>query len=545
MLTLRPYQVEAVEQIVDRGNQLLALVMGAGKTAVAIRAVRQLRRERRVDRGLVFALKSTKYQWEREIRRFDPRATVQVVEGDKYQREKAITQAHRFNYTILHYECLVNDWELMGKLPLDFVIADECTAVKNHTAKRSRRLKVLGRRSEHRIGLSGQPVESRPEELHSIMEFIDPEVLGPFDKFDRVFITRDYWGKPKSYKNLGLIAKRMDGVMYRKSREDIAEWLPEMIETEMPVHLDRQSWRLHELVRADLKAAIDNALAEGVSGSGFNLNAHYGHGEDQRSHQLMGEVMSRLLAMRMLSSHPKLLLESAKNFDNPMVAKGSQYASELKKTGVLDNLSKYTDKFVALIDLINEILDEDPSYKIVVFSFFKPMLTLIEDECHGRNWNTVRVDGDVSASDRDDRIVAFNTDPKVRIFLSSDAGAYGISLGAGSHLVSYDLPWSTGGLGSTGGTHRPHRLHLQDDPDHVPLRSGHDRRAHARHAPAEAGSLSGLPRQGLRSQHGNDRSQPGEPARVCWRLSCVVASNRLRCVRALRTLNRYRCCSVC
>ena len=446
MLTLRPYQVEAVEQIVERGNQLLALVMGSGKTAVAIRAVRQLRRERKVDNGLVFALKSTKYQWEREIHRFDPRATVQVVEGDKYQREKALRRANQFNYTILHYECLVNDWALMGKLPLDFVIADECTAIKNFTAKRSRRLKVLGKRSNHRIGLSGQPVESRPEELFSICEFIDPEVLGDFAKFDRTFITRDYWGKPKSYKNLNLIAKRLDGVMYRKTREDIAEWLPEMIETEMPVHLDRQSWRLHEMVRADLKAAIDDALAQGVSGSGFHLNAHYGHGDDRTSNQLMGQVMSRLLAMRMLSSHPRLLLESATNFDDPWTKKGSQYASEIKKTGVLDNLPKYTTKFTALIDLIDEIMAEDPTYKVVVFSFFKPMLTMIEDECHGRSWVTVRVDGDVAATDRDDRIVAFNTDPKVRIFLSSDAGAYGISLGAGSHLVCYDLPWSSGAL---------------------------------------------------------------------------------------------------
>jgi SNF2 family DNA or RNA helicase len=446
LLTLRPYQVEAVEQIVDRGNQLLALVMGAGKTAVAVRAVRQLRRERRVDRGVVFALKSTKYQWEREIHRFDPRATVQVVEGDKYQREKALRQAHNFNYTILHYECLVNDWALMGKLPIDFIILDEITAIKSFDAKRSRRAKILGKRSQFRIGLSGQPVENRPEELFSIMEFIDPEVLGPFPKFDQVFITRDYWGKPKSYKNLGLIAKRMNGVMYRKSREDIAEWLPEMIETEVPVHLDRLSWRLHELVRADLKQAIDDALAAGVSGRGFDLLAHYGHTDERSSHQLMGTVMSRMLAMRMLSSHPLLLRESGKNFDDPASAKGSEYASTLKAAGLLDNIPKYTTKFVALIDRIEEILDEDPSYKVVVFSFFKPMLTLIQGECHSKKWGLVRVDGDVSAADRDVAIQSFNNDPATRIFLSSDAGAYGISLGAGSHLICYDLPWSAGAL---------------------------------------------------------------------------------------------------
>lgn len=446
MLTLRPYQAEAVERIVDRGNQLLALVMGAGKTAVAIRAVRQLRRERKVDSGVIFALKSTKYQWEREIRRWDPRATVQVIEGDKFQREKALKQAHLFNYNVLHYQTLIHDWHLMGKLPLDFIVLDEVTAIKGFTAKTSRRAKILGKRSQYRIGLSGQPVENRPEELFSIMEFIDPEVLGPFPKFDKVFISRDYWGKPKSYKNLDLIGKRLNGVMYRKSREDIKEWLPEMIETEVPVRLDKKSWDLHEMVRADLKEAIDNALSNGASGSGFDVTAHYGHGEDRDSKSLMGVVMSRLLAMRMLSSHPLLLKVSADNFDDPMTKMGSQYASDLAASGVLNHIPRDTTKFVALIDRIEEILDEDPAYKVVVFSFFKPMLNLIEDECRQRNWCSVRVDGDVSSANRDMAIQSFNTDPKTRIFLSSDAGAYGVSLGSGSHLICYDLPWSSGAL---------------------------------------------------------------------------------------------------
>lgn len=420
--------------------------MGAGKTAVAIRTVRQLRRERKVNNGVVFALKSTKYQWEREIRRWDPRATVQVVEGDKYEREKGIKGAHRFNYTIIHYECLVNDWHHMGHMPIDFIVADECTAIKSFTAKRSRRLKILGKRSDHRFGLSGQPVENKPEELFSIMEFIDPTVLGEFPKFDRTFITRDYFGKAVGAKNLPLIKKRMDGVMYRKSREDIAEWLPDLIETEVPVHLDTVSWDLHETVREDLAAAIEAAISGGAVGSAFNLEAHYGRAEDTDNKGLMGTVMARLLAMRMISSHPLLLKMSADNFDDPFSAMGSEYASYLKSEGLLKKIPRDTTKFVALIDHIEEILDTDPAHKVVVFSFFKGMLNLIEEECEKKSWCSVRIDGDVSASNRDMAIKSFNHDPDTRVFLSSDAGAYGVSLGAGSHLINYDLPWSAGAL---------------------------------------------------------------------------------------------------
>lgn len=235
--------------------------------------------------------------------------------------------------------------------------------------------------------------------------------------------------------------------MYRKSREDIKEWLPDLIETEVPVQPDAFTWRLHEIIRDDLRAAIEDALAGGITASPFNVEAHYGKQDQSVTNaSLMGAVMSRMLAMRMLSSHPKLLAMSADHFDDPLTGMGSEYASYLKKQGLLNSLPQDTNKFVALIDHLEEILDEDPTYKVVVFSYFKGMLDLIEAEVRKRNWCSVRVDGDVSAAYRDIAITSFNGDPKVRVFLSSDAGAYGVSLGSGSHLINYDLPWSAGAL---------------------------------------------------------------------------------------------------
>ena len=303
-LELRPYQVEAIDRIVERCNLLLALTMGAGKTVAAVAAIRSLRRQRVVDCGVIFALKSTKWHWMREIQRMDPRAKVQVVDGNKKQRIAAIRRAEHYHYTIMHYECLVNDWDtIRAYLPIDFVILDEATYIKGFRAKRSKRAKLIGKHSPVRLALSGQPVENRPEELFSIMEFVDPTVLGGFHKFDRTFIKRDHWGKPVKYTNLHLMSQRLGPAMYRKSREDIAEWLPEMIEMEMPVLLDAATMALHDKVRHDLSAAIDAALAAGVKG-GFDVLAHYGRSDSGRDASLMGEVMSRLLAMRMLSSHP-------------------------------------------------------------------------------------------------------------------------------------------------------------------------------------------------------------------------------------------------
>ena len=419
--------------------------MGAGKTATAITAVRQLRRLRQVDSGAVFALKSTKYQWQREISKWDPRASVQVVDGDKRQRVRAIRRAHLFNYTILHYECLVNDWdEVKAYLPIDFLIGDEITYIKGFAAKRSKRAKALARNALVRIALSGQPVENRPEELFSVMEWVDPSVLGPFHKFDRTFIERDQWGKPRKYRNLGLIKERLGSAMYRKSREDIAAWLPDMVELDMPVVLDAPTMALHEYVKKDLSLAIEQALEAG-GGSGFDIAAHYGRG-DGHSSTPMGQVMSRMLAMRMLSSHPQLLSLSAEQFDSPISKFGSQYASELKAAGLLDSLPKTNAKLDALLEQIEEILAEDPRNKVVVFSYFKPMLAMIGARLVGANTHWVKITGDVPTAKRDEYIVRFNTNPDCRVFLSSDAGAYGVDLNQGSHVINYDLPWSAGAL---------------------------------------------------------------------------------------------------
>ena len=445
-LELRPYQTEAVERIVERRNLLLAMTMGSGKTVTAVAAMRQLRRERAVSSGAVFALKSTKWQWVREIAKVDPRARVQVVDGTKRERVAALKRARQYQYTILHYECLVNDWdEIRRYLPIDFLIFDEITMLKSFKAKRSKRAKDMAKHTDVRIGLSGQPVENRPEELFSIYEVLDPEVLGSFHKFDRTFIVRDQWGKPKRYRNLHLIPPRLGPAMFRKTREDIAEWLPEMIEIEMPVELDEPSMKLHDLVRHDLSIAIDNALDSGAHGH-FDVLAHYGRAEKAESLSLMGEVMSRLLAMRMLSSHPWLLRCSADDFDNEVSRRGSKYASFLKNQGLLDNIPITHAKFDTLLEQVEEILAEDERHKVVVFSYFKPMLKMIGVELTKKKTPYTTITGDVTGPERDRRIVRFNTDPNCKVFLSSDAGAYGISLGQGSHLLSYDLPWSAGAL---------------------------------------------------------------------------------------------------
>ena len=374
-LTLRPYQVEAVDRIVERRSLLLALTMGAGKTAAAVSAVRHLRRQRIVDKGVVFALKSTKWQWVREIANGTPEPRCRWSMATEASRTAAIRRAGRYDYTILHYECLVNDWDVIKKhLPIDFMILDEVTYIKGFRPSVTA-AKALAQYAGSVSALSGQPVENRPEELFSIMEFIDPEVLGGFHKFDRTFIERDRWGKPKRYKNLHLIQQALGPAMYRKSREDIAEWLPELIEIPMPVALDPATMDLHDLIRHGPRRRHRQGPRPRVHRRQLRHPRPLRTDTDRQGRLAMGDVMSRMLAMRMLSSHPALLNVSAQ-MTSIARYRGGAASTPANSRPVASRQPAHHPRpsSTPCWSMIDEILDEDPRHKVVVFTYFKPML---------------------------------------------------------------------------------------------------------------------------------------------------------------------------
>jgi SNF2 family DNA or RNA helicase len=439
---LRPYQEEAVQQALSRGSLLLAMTMGSGKTRTAIEVVERLASENKVTAGSVFVQNSTKFQWKREIEYWSC-ASATVIDGDKKVRAAQYRNAHKYRYTVLNYEALIHDWEFIKEyLPIDFVIADEVTNIKSFKAKKSRNLKAIGTHTEYRIGMSGQPVENRPEELFSIMEFVDSSVLGTFHRFDKTFIQRDSWGRPKFYKNLNTLKESMSQCMFRKNRADIAEFLPKLMTMDTPVKLDSWSQELYNEMKLSLLDLIDMALAAGMGG--FDLMANYGRGDDSDGNPFKGLIMSRVTAMRLLCDHPALLFKSAADFDDPDSAGGSQYVSELNQSGRLAKAPDTSNKLIALMDTVNEILSEDNLNKVVIFSGFKAMLDLISVELKAKKYGHTLISGGIPAAVRDERIVKFNSDYTCRVFLSSDAGAYGVNLDAGTHLISYDLPWSAG-----------------------------------------------------------------------------------------------------
>jgi superfamily II DNA or RNA helicase len=196
---------------------------------------------------------------------------------------------------------------------------------------------------------------------------------------------------------------------------------------------------LYKRIVDDLMLDLDNA--QEMFGRSFNIMAHYGYEKSWggRGDELQGQVMSKVGALKMLACSPQLLKNSAQKFRSGN-GEGSAYAAELDDEELLDGLANNKlDKFVAYV---KDFLEQDEKNKLVVFCSYVDMVDLIADKI-GRDIS-VTYTGQLDAKTKEKHKNALNNDPNVRVFVSSDAGGYGVDLPAANMLINYDLPWSSG-----------------------------------------------------------------------------------------------------
>jgi len=442
--TLKPYQVEAVEKMVETKHILVAYEMGLGKTPMTIAAVEELREAGEInDLVIVLCLASLKYQWKKEIEKFSD-STAVVIDGTSKQRLAQYHEADKAQYVIMNYEQIVNDWDILKNGTYAAIVCDEATAIKGFKAKRAKRVKDLAKNIPIRFALTGTPIENgRPEEIFSIMQFVDSKVLGRFDLFDKTFIVRNHFGGVQRYRNLPTLHKILMDHTVRKSQkdEDVKPYLPDAIYREpIIVPLDSKGQKLYNHIAKDLHALLVEASES--FGSNFSLAAHYGQSYDANdpANQMRGEVMSRISAMRMLCSSPDVVKTSYANFDNH-TGKGSAYIHSLGE--LIEDIAK-TPKLDAAISYLSEHLDIDGAYKAVVFSSYLDSVGEIVSRLKAKGYDAVGYTGEMNARQKEEAKVNFQTNPNTRVLVSSDAGGYGVDLPQANLLLNYDQPWSSG-----------------------------------------------------------------------------------------------------
>ena len=453
--TLKPYQPEAVDRMVERGSMLVAYEMGLGKTVCAIAACEELMEQQRIGAPvLVIALSSLKYQWQKEIHKFSNSKAL-VIDGTRKQREAQYDEAREWSdngvdYVVVNYETVVNDWELIRRLDIGAIVCDEATAIKSFRSKRSKKVKELSKKIDIRFALTGTPVENgKPEELYSIMQFVDKDVLGRFDLFDDTFIVRNQWGGVQRYRNLPVLHKKLMEASVRKSQNDpdVAPYLPDTIHRDpLYVKMHPAAAKAYNLTASALLDEL--AEAQNLFGGNFSLAAHYGQGHQVGgpADAMRGSMMSKITVLRMLADHPQLLLDSAAKFAE-LSGEGSQYAYALleEHPEIADALTKAgSPKVEAVLRYIEDHLDTDPDAKVVVFTTYLGVLPILHDRLSAKNIKANLYSGMMNAKEKEESKTEFQTSTNVRVLISSDAGGYGVDLPQANLLINFDLPWSAG-----------------------------------------------------------------------------------------------------
>ena len=390
-LPLLPYQREGVLHLAFGERALLADEMGLGKTVQAIAACELLARRNGIKRVLVVCPASLKAEWEEQIARFTERPAKSVF-GPRAQRLLAYGQPVFFN--IVNYEQVLSDVEDINRiLAPDVVILDEAQRIKNWQTKTARCVKQL--RSPYAFVLTGTPLENRIDELYSIVQYLDPELVGPLFRFNREFYELDDRGRPVNYKNLSLLRDRVATVMLRRRKADVESELPGRTVTNFFVPMaDEQRARYEEYSK---KAARLIALA-------------------QRRPLLPREfeqLMIHLACMRMICDTP----------------------------AILDPSCRISPKLEELERILGDLLAE-PDCKVIVFSEWERMLEMVRGMAGEMGIETAWHTGSVPQQRRRAEIMRFKQDPACRLFLSTDSGSVGLNLQVASAVVNVDLPWN-------------------------------------------------------------------------------------------------------
>jgi superfamily II DNA or RNA helicase len=410
---LLPYQARGAIFAACRGRAVLADDMGLGKTIQALATAELLRQRRGIERVLVIAPASVKYQWKTEIQKFTDRS-VKIVEGLLPQR-RAMYDSPEF-FTLTNYELVLKDIRYMQELRPDLIILDEAQRIRNWTTATARTIKQL--KSRYALVLTGTPLENKLEELFSVVEFVDGRRLGPAFRFVNEHRVIDDKGRLTGYRGLDQIHKQLAPILLRRTRPEVLKDLPERTDKVFRVPLTSQQAEPY-YEQSDMLAALMRKWER----QGWLSEI------DQK------RILCYIQNMRMLCN----------------------------STFLFDKQTHHSPKLQEFREIMTDFVVGEER-KVVVFSEFERMTHLAGEELRKLGIGFVSLHGGVPSRQRGALIEKFRNDPACKVFLSTDAGGVGLNLQAGSVVVNFEPPWNPARLEQRVG--RVHRLG-QSRPVHV------------------------------------------------------------------------------
>jgi SNF2 family DNA or RNA helicase len=390
---LRPYQKDGFDFLCHlthlRLGGVLADDMGLGKTIQTLTWLAWLkeRHHKNPKPSLVICPASVLHNWRREANRFTPHLKVLVLESGA-ARHNLRKQIPQHDLIVTNYALLRRDLEELQKFPFRAVILDEAQFIKNPGAQVTQSVKQLD--ADHRLALTGTPLENRLLDLWSIVDFIQPSYLGTQDQFAETYEPRGENAESAQRIARKRLSAKLRPLLLRRLKKHVAKDLPDRIEQRRDCQLGEEQRKLY---LAELRRSREQVMKT-VAEKGLNKSKIH--------------VLAALTRLRQICCHPKLVGNDA-----------------------------ISGKTETLFELLDSLIAE--GQKVLVFSQFVQMLELLEQECRAHQIPTHILTG--QTKDRQQVVSAFQNDPNASVFLLSlRAAGTGLNLTTASYVVLYD-PW--------------------------------------------------------------------------------------------------------
>ena len=411
--TLRAYQREGVNWLRFLEARsfcgILADEMGLGKTIQTLAWV-QLDRINKIEQplpALIVCPTSLVENWKEEANKFTPNLKVLLLHGtDRHRKWKNI---EKHDIVITSYALMRRDIEKHLEYTYSIAILDEAQHIKNRATQNAVAAKKI--KADHRLVLSGTPIENGVADLWSIMDFLMPGYLGSHKDFREFYELPILNGGPDGDYVQAKLRRKLHPFLLRRLKKHVAKDLPPKIERIAPCKLTQDQHKVYTQLLEVARSKISNMVAT----DGFNKSRM--------------EILSTLLRLRQTCCHIDLLKLDGVSSKHPSA------------------------KMELFFELLNEALDS--KHRVLVFSQFTSMLAILKKEMDARDLKYCYLDG--STKDRQDVVKKFNKNHDIPVFLMSlKAGGTGLNLTGADMVIHFD-PWWNPAVEAQA-TDRAHRI---------------------------------------------------------------------------------------
>ena len=385
---------------------ILADDMGLGKTIQVLALLEAEKDEKKC--SIVVCPSSLILNWKDEADKFSSPLKVVCVLGSQTRRERIIAESGDADLLVTSYDYMRNDVQLYEKRKFFYAILDEAQYIKNQSTLNAKSVKKL--KAEHRLALTGTPIENSIAELWSIFDFVMPQYLYNYHYFKGRYetpIIKDH--DEEAQKKL---KKMVEPFILRRTKKEVLKDLPEKIEQVLPLEFSEEEQKLYLANLSTVNTELQNLL--------------------QAEHPDKIAILAMLTRLRQICCDARLVYE---------------------------NIHTPSSKMDGCMDLIRQM--QDAGRKVIVFSSFTSILSLLEEELKKEKITYCCLTGATAKEERRRLVNDFQTDDTQVFLISLKAGGTGLNITAASCVIHFDPWWNVSAQNQA--TDRAYRIGQMQD----------------------------------------------------------------------------------